>query len=119
MSDPIYLGENELGIPVYGIKEGEMRPLVDKDGKIRCAWCDKTRVPMRYILKLDEVKGIDWAVLFCPKCTMAHCIMKVRLETRNVNNIPGMKADMPKIVHPDPHHEVDATPFIIEGTPDG
>lgn len=79
MTDPIYLGENELGIPVYEIKEGEMRPLVDKEGKIKCAWCTRTLKPKRYILKLDEVKGIDWAVLFCPKCTMAHCIMKVEL----------------------------------------
>ena len=96
MPNPIYLGENELGLPVYEIKEGGERPLGGKDGKIKCAWCDKTHTPMRYILKLDEKAGIDWAGLFCPKCTMAHCIMKVKLAGGGI----GEKV-MPRVVNGD------------------
>ena len=107
MLNPLYLGENELGLPVYEIKEGGERPLGGKDGKIKCAWCDRTLMPKRFILKLDEVAGIDWAVLFCPKCTMAHCIMKVKLL--GGKSWVG-KQTMPRVTepfHPDPHHEIE------------
>ena len=95
MPDPIYLGENELGLPVYEIQEGGERPLVGEDGMIRCAWCDRILTPKRFILKLDEIKGIDWAVLFCPKCTMAHCIMKVKLMGGGWNAAAGI----PRVTH--------------------
>ena len=113
MPEPLYLGVNELSIPVYQIEEGEMRPMVDKDGKIVCGHCTSRAVPLRISLALERIEGVEWVLLCCPHCHshQAHCMMKVKLMGKMMAGAPSLT----EIDHPDPEHEQPVEPMKITG----
>ena len=92
MSEPLYLGVNELGIPVYEIEQGSMRPMVDKDGKIVCKHCSSRAVPLRISLAPGSIKEVEWALLCCPHCHAhhVHCLMKVKIMGRMMAGAPSL-----------------------------
>jgi hypothetical protein len=112
MADPVYLGVNELGIPVYEIEEGGMRPMVDRDGEVLCSHCGQSATPMRISLAPGKIKDVEWVLLCCPRCyaRAPHCLMRVKLM-RKRSTIPI--ADLTAF-HPDPLHEIEVAPCSIE-----
>ena len=81
MADPRYLGQNDVGLNVWEIEEGGMRPLIvdNGSGEIVCQHCQDSRVPERITLSMEMVERIEWAILSCPECKWTHCIMRVKL----------------------------------------
>ena len=113
MADPVYLGVNELGLPVWEIEEGGMRPMVDKDGKIECKSEGGRFKPRRVHLGWRNEGGTEWVLLACPACDEAHCMMRVKLMGRMMAGAPSLtEIDKP---HPDPHHEIEVAPCIVPG----
>lgn len=78
------IGMNDVGIEVWEIEEGGLRPLVldDGSGRINCRICGATETPGRIRLNLWLSTGIEWAVMYCPKCEQAHYMMRVQLDQK-------------------------------------
>jgi len=75
-----YLGVNDAGLAVWQIEEGNQRPMVDKWGRITCERpnCQENHEPTRIHLGMASGEAVEWALLACPACWSAHCVMRVR-----------------------------------------
>jgi hypothetical protein len=87
------IGTNNVGLEVWEIEEGGQRPMIlgDGSGRIPCRVCGEVQTPGRVRLNLFVLAGVEWGVLFCPKCEQAHCILRVQLSQRTMIDEAGIQ----------------------------